>query len=541
VGSRRRHARVKPIEALTALFSLASVLVIAFAAEVLGSGTPSVPVPVHVRVSLMEGPLEQAQLVRCDLAADVKADRAGTWVFYYGEVQRGESGSWEPLRARAGCESGGSDEKSPAKQWSLRGAPYLVVAVSVRRRSSNNRVEHLEVSTSRRKLSGFSQKGEPSYERVEETRVFPLEDAVTAAVPLLIADQKEKNAFRVSEVLLRIRASTAGKGPAAAYGEVSVRSDTARADILLDGGVVARTSDEAPRLIKNVLVGQRELRVRDFSGRAARKAVQISKDKRIEVALNLREPAKPAVGNGLIPLGMNPQGHQEYWRVKDAAPVVKVPAGEFLMGSREGEGESPERPQHKVSVSPYLIDKTEVTWGQYKKFATSTGTPPPETPLWGTPDDYPVTAVTWSEAAAFCDWVEGRLPTEAEWEKAARGTDGRRYPFGDDWDPDRCNTRDGGPHRPEKVGAFPGCVSPYGLLDLAGSVWEFCRDWYDENFYKIAPNRDPKGPDSGQLRVIRGGSWLNSSFWARTTFRQGTEPEWRDVLHGFRCVQDVPE
>ena len=369
--------------------------------------------------------------------------------------------------------------------------------------------------------------------------MFPLEDAVTAAVPLLIADQKEKDAFRVSDVLLRFRASTAGQGPAA-YGEVSVQSDTPRADILLDGGVVGRTSDE-PTVVKNVLAGQRELRVRDFSGREARKVVQVTKDKRIEVALNLRGPAQRAVGNGLIPLGTNPQGHEEYWRPKDGVPVVKVPAGEFLMGSREDEGESPEHPQHNVSVSPYLIDKTEVTWGQYKKFATATGTPQPETPLWGTPDDYPVTAVTWSEAAAFCDWVGGRLPTEAEWEKAARGTDGRRYPFGNDWDPDRCNTRDGGPHRPQGVGVFPGCVSPYGLLDVAGNVWEFCRDWYDQNYYKIAPNRDPKGPDSGQLRVIRGGSWLNSSLWARTTFRQGTEPSWRDVLHGFRCTQDVPE
>ena len=535
--SRRRHARVKPIEALGTLFSPASVLAIAFATA--PSGTP--PVPVHVRLSLVESPLEQSQLVRCELAADLTANRTGACAFFYGEVQRGDSASGEALRARAGCEPGRSDEMLRRKQWSLRGVPYLIADVSIRRRGGKNHDEQVELSITRRKLSGFSKEGAPSYSSRDETRVFSGKEGVTADVPLMISDEGEKDAFRVYDVLLRIRASTAGESPLAAYGEVSVQSDTPRADILLDGGVVARTSDEAPTLVKNVLAGQGELRVRDFSGREARKVVQIPKDKRIEVALNLREPAQPAVGNGLIPLGTNPQGHEEYWRPKDGVPVVKIPAGEFLMGPAAGEGKPTERPPRKVYVSPYLIDKTEVTWGQYEKFAMATGTPLPETPLWGTPDDYPVTAVIWSEATAFCEWAGGRLPSEAEWEKAARGTDGRRYPFGDDWEPDRCNTRDGGPHRPRGVGAFPGCSSPYGLLDMAGSVWEFCQDWFDERSYETGPNRDPKGPASGHLRVIRGASWLNPGSWTQTTFRQGTDPSWRDVLHGFRCVQDVPE
>ena len=537
VGSRRRHARFKPLAVLRAFFCSASVLLIGFATAGLSGRPPSAPV--YVRLSLVESPLEQSQLDRCELVAELKADRSETWVIFYGEVRSGESGSWEALGGRAGCESGRSDEKFQSKQWSLRGAPYLMVDVSVRRRSLEHRAEDLEVSILRRKFSGFTRKGKPSYERLVQTRTFPLEDAVTAAVPILIANEKEKDAFRVHDVLLRFHAWTVEKG--VAYGEISVRSDTPRADILLDGGVVARTSDETPTLVKNILAGEHELRVRDFSGREAREVVRVPEDKRIDVSLDLMQQRHSAVGGGLVPLGANPQSHEEYWRPKDGASVVKIPAGDFLMGSPANEGEPAEHPQRKISASAFLIDKTEVSWGQYRKFATASGTPLPETPLWGTPDGYPVTGVTWSEAVAFCQWVGARLPTEAEWEKAARGTEGRRYPFGDDWDPDRCNTLDGGPHRPRGVGAFPGCLSPYGLLDMAGSAWEFCQDWFDEKTYETGANRDPKGPASGHLRVIRGGSWLNPNLWTRTSFRQGTDPSWRNVLHGFRCAQDVPE
>jgi formylglycine-generating enzyme required for sulfatase activity len=414
-----------------------------------------------------------------------------------------------------------------------------VVDVSLRRRSSKGGAEGIEVSISQRKLSGFSQKGKPSYERLADARVFRVQ-ATETAVPLLVADEKEKGAFRVHDVLLRFRTSTAENVLAAAYGEISIRSDTPRSDILLDGAVVARTSDEAPALLKNVLAGQHELRVRDFSGREARTVGPVPQARGVEVALNLREPNLPRVGNGLIPLGTNPQGYEEYWRSKDGAPVVKIPASEFLMGSAGSEGDPPEHPQKKIHVSAYLIDKTEVTWGQYMRFAMAGGATRPEEPLWGTPNDYPVTAVTWAESTSFCEWAGGRLPSEAEWEKAARGTDGRRYPFGDDWEPDRCNTRDGGPHRPKGVGVFPGCMSPYGTLDMAGSLWEFCQDWFDPNYYEGGPNRDPKGPDSGRRRVVRGGSWLDSSLSARSANRQGRDPTWRNVLNGFRCVQDVP-
>jgi formylglycine-generating enzyme len=522
------------------LFPAASAIVVVLVTTTALRGV-SPSGPVHVHMELVESPLEQAQLVRCEVASDLAAGQVGTWSFFYGEVRKGESGSWEAMRARTGCESGRSSDLFSSKQWHLQGAPYLMVDVSVRRRSAKDRAGPVELSISRRKWSGFSPAGEPSYTRSDETRILS-KAASSGAVPLLNSDQKEKNAFRIHDVLLRIEASTAGTTPVTAYGEISVLSDTPRADILLDGGVVARTSDEGATRLENVLAGERELRIRDLSGREARKPVRVARERTAEVTLKLRTPSS-AQGSedSLVPLGKNPQGFDEYWRSKDGALLVRIPEGEFRMGSAEGEGEPNEHPQRKVYVSPYLIDKAEVTWGQYEKFSKATGTPLPEPPLWGMLDDYPVTAVIWSEAAAFCEWVGGRLPSEAEWEKAARGEDGRRYPWGEDWDPDRCNTRDGGPHRPRGVGVFPGCVSPYGALDMCGSVWEYCLDWYEEKYYETSPTRDPRGPGSGQLRVLRGGSWLEPSISTRPALRRGTDPLWRNTRHGFRCAQDAPD
>jgi formylglycine-generating enzyme required for sulfatase activity len=353
----------------------------------------------------------------------------------------------------------------------------------------------------------------------------------------MISDPTEKEAFRVFDVLLRFRATPARGG--ATYGAVAVLSDTPRAHIMLDGGIVGRTLEGTATVLRNVRVGDRELRVSDLSGREARSVVRVAAEKTTEVSLNLMRPST-VPDNGLVPLGANAQGHQEYWRPRDGAPVVAIPAGEFLMGSPDGEGEPEEHPQRKVYLPAYLIDKTEVTWGQYGMFSKSTGTPLPEAPLWGRPDDYPVTSVTWAEAAAFCEWAGGRLPSEAEWEKAARGTDGRRYPWGDEWDPDRCNTRDGGPHRPRGVSTFPSCVSPYGTLDMVGGVWEFCQDWYDPGYYASAPARDPRGPGAGQQRVHRGGSWLEPNLSTRPAYRHSTDPTWRNPRHGFRCAQDLP-
>jgi formylglycine-generating enzyme required for sulfatase activity len=329
--------------------------------------------------------------------------------------------------------------------------------------------------------------------------------------------------------------------PAASYGTVSVSADVPGAKVLLDGGLVGRIAEGSPILVKNVLAGTREIRVRDLSGREALRQVFVEGDQTVEVALRVLNLTTVGPENDLVPVGKNPQGHEEYWRVKDGAVIVRVPAGEFLMGSPEGEGEPDERPQHRVYTSEFWIDKTEVTSRQFQKFAKATGSQLPRAPVWGIRDDYPASFIVWDEALAYCEWVGGRLPTEAEWEKAARGTDGRRYSWGNEWDPQRCNSISGGLHRLESLGSYPGCVSPFGVLDLPGSLKEWCSDWYGESYYADSPSRNPKGPTSGRLRVMRGGGWMSQPTWLRAAYRFKRSPISRNVDHGFRCVHDEPK
>jgi sulfatase modifying factor 1 len=211
------------------------------------------------------------------------------------------------------------------------------------------------------------------------------------------------------------------------------------------------------------------------------------------------------------------------------------------MGSPDGEGEPNEQPQHRVYVSEFLIDKTEVTWRQFRKFAEATEARLPPEPTSGSPDDYSVSFVLWEEAKAYCEWTGGRLPTEAEWEKAARGTDGRKYAWGDEWDPRRCNSISGGMHQPESAGAYRECLTPYGVLDMPGGMWEWCSDRYGENYYAESESHDPKGPATGRLHVMRGGAWMSQPMWLRAAYRVKRSPTSRNADHGFRCARGAPE
>jgi formylglycine-generating enzyme required for sulfatase activity len=267
----------------------------------------------------------------------------------------------------------------------------------------------------------------------------------------------------------------------------------------------------------------------------------------------------------------------------DGAEMVWVPEGEFIMGTTNKQAadalkECPEnfieifklyfdaeKPQRKVYLDGYWIYKYEVTVAQYRKFCEVTERKMPGYPIWGWIDNHPMVNVSWQDAADYAKWAGVTLPTEAHWEKAARGTDGRTYPWGNDWDATKCanrvktlfakrfrsNYEKTFSIGTQPVGSYLAGASPYGCMDMAGNVSEWCADWYDVNYYKKAPTKNPTGPSgavvfeglgitSEGVRVLRGGS--NNDI-ARDFFRCGfrwcNEPTYRssDGDQGFRCAR----
>jgi serine/threonine-protein kinase len=217
--------------------------------------------------------------------------------------------------------------------------------------------------------------------------------------------------------------------------------------------------------------------------------------------------------------------------------LVYIPAGEFLMGSVASVSEAfrNEKPQHRVYLDAYWIDQTEVTQGMYAECVAAGKCIPPICSHGG--DNYPVVCMAWDDAAAYCAWVGRRLPTEAEWEKAARGTDGRKYPWGNQAPDSGLLNFNRNVGNTTEVGHYPGGASPYGALDMAGNVTEWVADWYDANYYASSPSQNPSGPSSGEYRVLRGGSWGYDILSIRLAIRYGFAPDRRNDCGGFRCVR----
>ena len=222
------------------------------------------------------------------------------------------------------------------------------------------------------------------------------------------------------------------------------------------------------------------------------------------------------------------------------------------MGSEAGNDN--EKPVHAVYLDAFWIDQTEVTNGMYAMcvedgectthFIESSFS---RTNYYGNPefDDFPVIYVSWNHASAYCSWADRRLPTEAEWEKAARGENAFIFPWGKN-EPNNTflnyvsSDTLGEDNDTTKVGKFPKGASPYGALDMAGNVWEWVSDWYDPNYYNSSPSSNPQGPESGQQRITRGGSWQeNISFTVRSAYRVETDPSGMDNALGFRCAMSA--
>jgi formylglycine-generating enzyme required for sulfatase activity len=220
---------------------------------------------------------------------------------------------------------------------------------------------------------------------------------------------------------------------------------------------------------------------------------------------------------------------------------LDIPAGEFLMGDNFNEGWVDERPVHAVYLDAFKISKYEITFEQYDRFCEETSRNKTDDFGWGR-GTRPVTDVSWEDASAFCSWLSQKtgknihLPSEAQWEKAARGTDQRRFPWGntvpscDMANYNRCR----GKTMP--VGSYSSGISPYGVHDMAGNVWEWCSDWYDPSYYQNSPGTNPAGPSTGSQRIHRGGSWSTDNI--RSANRESVGPSHTSSKSGFRICLD---
>lgn len=286
-------------------------------------------------------------------------------------------------------------------------------------------------------------------------------------------------------------------------------------------------------------------------------------------------------------LAAAPAATESVTKGDDGAEMVRVSQGDFWMGSADEEIAEAvrdcrktarteetcrsmlgnEAPRHRVTLDAFSIDRFEVTNALFERFVTATGhrtTAETEGYGWSeqvregrwrlvemqgaswraptgpgstAPADYPVVQVSRDDAAAYCAWAGKRLPTEAEWEKAARGPDGGQFPWGPSWDAGKAN---GGNPRagPLRVGSYPRGASPFRAEDMSGNVWEWVGDWFRDAYYASSPAVNPRGPDAGRLRVLRGGAWMSAPVFSRTTRRGAREPTFRSDYIGFRCAKD---
>jgi formylglycine-generating enzyme required for sulfatase activity len=265
---------------------------------------------------------------------------------------------------------------------------------------------------------------------------------------------------------------------------------------------------------------------------------------------------RPAAGQAYATLYLPLVRNREALPPPPPRESLVIPAGLFQMGCAETVETCTldELPLHPITLTAYAIDRTEVTNQQYANCVAASGCTPPHwtasdtrPSYYGNPafSAYPVIAVDWHQAAAFCRWAGGRLPTEAEWEKAARGeNDTRPFPWGAPAPAcARLNFANGWTDcvgDTSLAGNYPDGASPYGVLDLAGNVWEWVADWYNEDYYSQSPALDPQGPSGGDYRVLRGGSFTSDAEYVRLAGRLAEDPATWYPNAGFRCAYDQP-
>jgi formylglycine-generating enzyme required for sulfatase activity len=353
-------------------------------------------------------------------------------------------------------------------------------------------------------------------------------------------------------------------------GSLTITSSLAGVDVWLDDKKIGETRAGRALVPNDLPLGRHRLKASKVGHRDWEREITVAADRRNHVVIDIK------------PLGAGRVSKED-----DGAEMVLVPAGPFWMGSTRdevdraieecGQARMPfpdsvcrgwmerELPRHRVSLDAFYIDKVEVTNALFQRFVQATGYQTvaeregwshtlkdgkpdrgyglawrsPRGPISVAAPALPVGYMSWHDADAYCKWAGKRLPTEAEWEKAARGTDERRFPWGNTWDPARANG-DAPSRGAMPVGDYPAGASPYGALDMAGNVFEWVADWFEADYYARSAERNPRGPESGRTRVLRGGS----AFWApmrlRTTVRATDPSDFRYSQHGFRCAKSAP-
>jgi len=254
-------------------------------------------------------------------------------------------------------------------------------------------------------------------------------------------------------------------------------------------------------------------------------------------------PPAPPPGSPSSKKYQGPVQGQEYRPGGEkGGPMVVVPAGEFLMGCNDrvdDDCHDDEKPYHKVYLDAFHIDKLEVTQGDYDQCVSAGNCRDNKKYDGFTGARQPVVGVDWNDAKSYCEWAGKRLPTEAQWEKAARGTNGRKYPWGNQTiNCSLANYSDCNKGKAVEVGGYASGASPYGALDMMGNAWEWVADRFDKGYYSSSPERNPKGASSGTSRVLRGGGWGGGSEGARAAYRSYDVPALQNNTHGFRCVGD---
>ncbi|MCX6875205.1 MAG: SUMF1/EgtB/PvdO family nonheme iron enzyme [Verrucomicrobia bacterium] len=249
------------------------------------------------------------------------------------------------------------------------------------------------------------------------------------------------------------------------------------------------------------------------------------------------------------PLPVPQRPASDVMEARDGSILVRIPAGEFEMG----DGKDTNCSKHRVELSEYWMAVYCVTNRQYGKFVSETkhrvpGTADYGEAIWKNGQcpaeklDHPVVFVSWDDCAAYAKWAGLSLPTEAQWEKAARGPKGLIYPWGDEWDQNKCrNYKNKGSGQTAAVWEYPNGASGYGTMQQAGNVWEWCADWYEDSYYGKSPVKDPTGPNGGSDRVDRGGCWGN----VVASYFRGAKRDWGDPANrydilGFRLVMNSP-